>query len=426
MLIDMIVFFLSMLLYFYFNFPNLILATILILSIYRLSQTKKKYQKLFLLTMMIFIIASLLLKNYTLLMGTAMLIGFISLCLNLDYLAIMKHKPFLTRKKLKKFLFTTILILITLFHLLFAFIVFNPNILTSRAGLFFNEKYPPKTALKTRVEKINNHETHYYNLEYPSIFKNNTLDIYTCTNSKGTIFYIHGGGYVAGDKWNRREYLFRYVKDGYNVVNINYQLFPAAHYPDNLKQADDALYYIIKNASKYGIDSNKIILSGDSAGGQLAGQLALVLTNKVYSKQIGYNPKTQMTPKAFIGVSAWSDIQLGLRMNSPILEWFTDKVARSYFQVIDVKKSKKVAEASLVSNVNKNFPASFISDGNTGSFTTANLALVKRLKQLNVPVQGQFYDKKKVVLRHIFELNTQNNYAQEIYYKQLSFLDKIS
>lgn len=66
-----------------------------------------------------------------------------------------------------------------------------------------------------------------------------------------------------------------------------------------------------------------------------------------------------------------------------------------------------------------------ISDGNTGSFTTANLALVERLTGLGVTVDSQFYDKSVVQLGHIFELSLDNPYAQEVYVKHLAFLEKI-
>lgn len=66
-----------------------------------------------------------------------------------------------------------------------------------------------------------------------------------------------------------------------------------------------------------------------------------------------------------------------------------------------------------------------ISDGNTGSFTTANLALIERLTELGVTVDSQFYDKKEFQLPHIFELSLDSPYDQEIYTKHLAFLEEI-
>ena len=42
-----------------------------------------------------------------------------------------------------------------------------------------------------------------------------------------TIFWIHGGAFVAGDKNDVRKYATYIASHGYNVVNINYPLAPA-------------------------------------------------------------------------------------------------------------------------------------------------------------------------------------------------------
>ncbi|MFA9414007.1 hypothetical protein ACERC8_05215 [Streptococcus sp. E29BA] len=140
-------------------------------------------------------------------------------------------------------------------------------------------------------------------------------------------------------------------------------------------------------------------------------------------KPLALRPK--LIPKAYIGASSWSDIQVGLETGWAIFDWFIQPLARSHFQVLDVEQAAIAEEASIVKHVDANFPASFISDGNTGSFTTDNLALVDRLKALGVRVESQFYDKKDIELHHIFELDIKNPYAQEVYAKHLAFLDKV-
>lgn len=424
-LIDSLILTLSLGLYVLFHQPATIVPFLLALLSYRFLRSQALWQKGFSLASSLALIIGWWSDRYSLAMLAATLTGVTGLSFVLSNLLKNGRAPQTVWGKVRRGLASLALLGLVVGHLFLTYNVINPDFMTRQAPLLFSEKTPPREANLQRTEELSEGRINYYNLTYPSHLPNNTMDIYTTPQAKGTLVYIHGGGYAAGDKWNREDYLFRYVKDGYNVVNINYQLSPAARYPDGLTQVDQALADVVAQATTYGIDPNSIILSGDSAGGQLAGQLALVLTNKDYAKAIGFTPKTQIIPKAYIGVSAWSDIQLGMRMGDSVLDWFIVPIARSYFQVLDVEQAAIAEEASIVKHVDANFPASFISDGNTGSFTTANLALVDRLKALGVRVDSQFYDKEEAELHHIFELDIKNPYAQEVYAKHLAFLDKI-
>ncbi|MGT2755790.1 alpha/beta hydrolase [Streptococcus ovuberis] len=424
-LIDSLILTLSLGLYVLFHQPATIVPILLALLTYRFLRSRALWQKGFSLASSLALVIGWWSDRYSLAMLAATLTGVTGLSLVLSHLLKNGRAPQTVWGKVRRGLASLALLGLVVGHLFLTYNVINPDFMTRQAPLLFSEKTPPKEANLQRTEELSEGRINYYNLTYPSHLLNNTMDIYTTPQAKGTLVYIHGGGYAAGDKWNREDYLFRYVKDGYNVVNVNYQLSPAARYPDGLTQVDQALADVVAQATTYGIDPDSIILSGDSAGGQLAGQLALVLTNKDYAKAIDFTPKSQVIPKAYIGVSAWSDIQLGMRMGEPVLDWFIAPVPRSYFQVLDVEQAAIAEEASIVKHVDAHFPASFISDGNTGSFTTANLALVDRLKALGVTVESQFYDKKDIELHHIFELDIKNPYAQEVYAKHLTFLEKI-
>lgn len=423
-IIDGLIVTLSLGLYFYFNQSALLVTLLMLLLAYRLVRSPKTWQKGLSTASILALILGWLVGRYSLAMLAAVLTGATGLLFVLSHFLGNGRAPQTFWGKVTRVLTCLSLLVATAGHLFLSYNVINPDFMTSKAGLLFSEKTPPKEALLPRSEQVAAVRSNHYNLTYPSNLSNNTLDIYTTADAKGTLVYIHDGGYTAGDKWNREDYLFRYVEDGYNVVNVNYLLSPESRYPDRLAQVDQALAYVAAHAEDYGIDLTKIVLSGDSAGGQLAGQLALVLTNPAYAETIGFKPTSSILPAGFIGVSSWSDIQMGLDTGWVIFDWLVAPIARSYFQVLDVKQAPIAEEASIVKHVDKNFPASFISDGNTGSFTTANLALVERLTELGVPVDSQFYDKEEVQLPHIFELSLDTPYAQEVYDKHLAFLEK--
>src|SRR4051794_4261867 len=87
---------------------------------------------------------------------------------------------------------------------------------------------------------------------------------------KPVVIYFHGGGWVEGDK---EGVLFRtlpYVAWGFDVVNVEYRLASQALAPAAVEDGRCALHWVAREAKKYGFDTNRIIIAGESAGGHLA------------------------------------------------------------------------------------------------------------------------------------------------------------
>jgi acetyl esterase/lipase len=61
-----------------------------------------------------------------------------------------------------------------------------------------------------------------------------------------------------------------YIEKGWAVVNIDYRLLHQAPFPACIADCRQALNWIYENAGKYKFDTNKIVVSGESAGGHLA------------------------------------------------------------------------------------------------------------------------------------------------------------
>lgn len=95
------------------------------------------------------------------------------------------------------------------------------------------------------------------------------------------IFFIHGGGWVMGDKNFTRFVAPTWVNLGYTVVSINYRLAPTNTHPAQMEDCAMALKWVINNIKKYGGDPNKIGITGHSAGAQLA---ALLVTDEKWHK----------------------------------------------------------------------------------------------------------------------------------------------
>jgi len=98
------------------------------------------------------------------------------------------------------------------------------------------------------------------------------LDLYvTRTPEKPlpTLIWIHGGGWTGGTKESFAG-IPSYLAMGMNVVNVEYRLARVAPAPAAVEDCRCALRWVIQHAKEYGIDVNRIVVGGGSAGGHLA------------------------------------------------------------------------------------------------------------------------------------------------------------
>jgi acetyl esterase/lipase len=113
------------------------------------------------------------------------------------------------------------------------------------------------------------------NLSY-SGHPSNVLDVYQSKRSNGSgkmpaVLVIHGGGWVGGEKDRVFERLcLPFLEKGFVVVNVEYRLAKDALAPAAVEDALVAAEWLRTNSAKYNIDRNRIVVTGDSAGGHLA------------------------------------------------------------------------------------------------------------------------------------------------------------
>jgi acetyl esterase/lipase len=85
-----------------------------------------------------------------------------------------------------------------------------------------------------------------------------------------TVLYFHGGGWTAGSKESSILTLLPYFEMGFNVVNVEYRLARVSLAPAAVEDCLCALRWVIHNAKEYNIDTSRIVVTGNSAGGHLA------------------------------------------------------------------------------------------------------------------------------------------------------------
>lgn len=110
-----------------------------------------------------------------------------------------------------------------------------------------------------------------------------------------TIFYFHGGAYMAEATENHWNFIQKLAIDtNSTIIMPDYPLAPKANYKDVFDFAEPLYKETIKN-----IDTNKLIVMGDSAGGGLA----LGLMEKISSEDV-------KIPNKIMLISPWLDTRL--------------------------------------------------------------------------------------------------------------------
>jgi acetyl esterase/lipase len=113
------------------------------------------------------------------------------------------------------------------------------------------------------------------------------LDIYTPKGQKDfpVLMFVHGGAWKSGNKTMYAALGATFAKQGIGVVIINYRLTSGANpvkHPDHVKDVASAFAWIHANIGKFGGRSDRIFISGHSAGGHL---VSLLATDESYLKK---------------------------------------------------------------------------------------------------------------------------------------------
>jgi len=99
------------------------------------------------------------------------------------------------------------------------------------------------------------------------------LDVYQsrdATTPNPTLIYFHGGGWIAGSKEASSLTFLPFLDMGWNVVNVEYRLAKISLAPAAVQDALCALRWVYRNGKQYNVDTNRLVLMGNSAGGHLA------------------------------------------------------------------------------------------------------------------------------------------------------------
>lgn len=188
-------------------------------------------------------------------------------------------------------------------------------------------------------------------------------DIFDDGRKHPIMLYIHGGGFIKGDKDYRITNSEFFAHHGYFVFNIDYRMPPEVEIDENFADIIRAFNYIKKLAKYCNIDTDKIVVSGDSSGAYQSAMLAAFSTNDELRERFQL-PELKLKPAALAlmcGVYDFRKVEttpnvMGLvsKTLSMILGF---KVKRDYS---NTSEYEHIDYISPINFVNKNWPPVFI------------------------------------------------------------------
>jgi acetyl esterase/lipase len=104
------------------------------------------------------------------------------------------------------------------------------------------------------------------------------LDVYSPPNARNlpVVFWIHGGGWQAGDKASVQLKPKAFTEKGFVFVSTNYRLLPSVEMATIFSDIAKSIHWVHDHIAEYGGDPKRLLVMGHSAGAQLA---AIVCTD---------------------------------------------------------------------------------------------------------------------------------------------------
>lgn len=244
----------------------------------------------------------------------------------------------------------------------------------------------------------------YKDLSYNSKYPQGKLDIIIKKDREDkmpVVFWVHGGGFVGGDKEDIREYGVQIANEGFIFVNLNYGLAPDNHYPTPLLQLAEAYKYIFINKDRYNIDMDRSYFGGDSAGAQIVGQFVNAQVDEEYRRLTGL--EKVVSPgriKGAILLCGPYDLGEFREIDNRALNFIVQRIGWAYMGEKNWLNGRRVGELSLIDHISFNYPPTFITDGNFLSFQEQGMELARTLRSKGVLVQEVFYPNREELVHN--------------------------
>ncbi|MCU1687319.1 MAG: lipase/esterase [Amycolatopsis sp.] len=216
--------------------------------------------------------------------------------------------------------------------------------------------------------------------------------VYTPTGLTGPLpaqVYIHGGGFILGDIEMVSDGLAKTAADvGAVIVSVDYRLAPETPFPGGLEDCYTALKWTVDNAAELNIDTARVAIGGESAGGGLSAGLALLARDRggpaIAFQFLGVPELDDRLETT--SMQEFTDTPLWNRPNA-VLSW---KYYLSGGSIVDGKEGIHYAAPARAEDL-KGLPSAYITTCEFDPLRDEGLNYAQRLLQAGVSVEIHHY-----------------------------------
>lgn len=200
------------------------------------------------------------------------------------------------------------------------------------------------------------------------------------------LVFFHGGGFVVGNL-ESHDALCRVLANeaGVKVIAVDYRLAPEAKFPAAVEDALGAVKWTEANAMDLDIDPNRIAVGGDSAGGNLAAVVSILIRDE---GQLRLKFQLLIYPCVDFAAAAPSREAFanGYFLDEPAMAWF----ARSYANSPEDYNDYRLSPLRAASH--KNLPPAHIVTAGFDPLRDEGRAYAEKLRAAEVPVTHKEYE----------------------------------
>ena len=204
------------------------------------------------------------------------------------------------------------------------------------------------------------------------------------------LMFYHGGGWVIGDIDSHDVVCRKLAHEGeLIVISIDYRLAPEHKFPAAVDDAIAAVKWVASNAKDLGIDATRLLVGGDSAGGNLAAVVALAARDDDGPKlagQVLIYPATDFAMRH----PSHSEPETSILLTHSVIKWFSNHYLNGPADIDNWKASP--ARAKTLAGL----PPAYLLTAGADPLRDEGDEYAKRLKDAGVPVTykhfpGQFH-----------------------------------
>ncbi|RYZ32095.1 MAG: alpha/beta hydrolase [Propionibacteriaceae bacterium] len=241
------------------------------------------------------------------------------------------------------------------------------------------------------------------------------------------VLWAHGGGWHFGSKEYPLPYVELLASRGFAGVVVNYPLAPRSAYPAAPRAVDAALAHILAHADEYGLDPDRVVLAGDSAGAQIAAEVATATTNPAYAAACGASPA--LSPDQLRGVLLFCGIYDAAALDDS--DRFFEAGLESAMWSLSRRRDWKAGEACRLMSVREHvtaaFPRTFLAAGNADPLTRRQTPpMAARLRELGVDLAEYYPGDDQAPVNHEFQYWLGTAPGAEALERAVAFLTEVT